>query len=667
MTTIHTARNIVGNDKTTPLFSLKGLPNLVPSTITSLTIQGIPLEKQVAYTQYSANISSFIYATAIGKTITVSPAPLGRLSYTFVLPLDPPTVSFTLQKPLDSDRSDKFINILGPGASKTQSGKTTIYHAPSIPMNVIDSVTKLSTPFFNSGRDAVNPKGFIAFRFLNNVIHLFLRVHSYSAFHNESTESITSFEQLLGGTIGGAYFSKETKSTDKDGKETVKITDLKDKSHSVNEFNKRERDADEMADEDTPMAKIANESLGFLRFKGNETVFKATPVKKPIMNIGASSEVPVSPGHVFPYFQGLIQPDTVFMNSVVLRRFYQVLGSTHEFCQSAYLDIRHGINSLATTNRGMELCHILLGIDLAIETQTRCFLIIEKNQYLGFSLLGARYAIFCNTRWYAPALDGELIKAIRKMDPHESAVEDMIAKFEELHAKSQYTGSVDKSIFAEPKLLVDALSHLKITDIDDDDVRDLDRYIRNLNYMGTGYLTKNPQMIAEMLETISSNKSVELSRPTFLPSIKAPMTSKLFALLSRFGPEAPSFWNDRGKEIICKSVDKSVVTTGGKRKIGESDIYGNMPNRVLITPKPLLVAVKDMEKVLDKGRVKMDVDERAGRYRNISVEHEDTRKRLWKGLVDICADSGKKLRVTDDNLGASESIDLDAVMASLLG
>jgi hypothetical protein len=123
----------------------------------------------------------------------------------------------------------------------------------------------------------------------------------------------------------------------------------------------------------------------------------------------------------------------------------------------------------------------------------------------------------------------------------------------------------------------------------------------------------------------------------------------------------------RGREIICKPLDTTVSTTGGKRKIGNADTYGNMPVRILITPKPLSVAVKDMEKVIEKGRVKMDVDERAGRYRNISVEHEETKKLMWKGLVAICSNAEKKQKPDDDVDNDDGGVDLDDLMSKLIG
>jgi len=667
MATVFTARNIVGNDKTTPLFSLKGLPNQVPATISSLNISGVPLERQVAYQQYASNISSFLHATMARKTITVTPRPLGYPESYIPLQMDPPVTSFTLAKPLSTDQADKLVGNLGPGASRTMQGKTMVFHAPALPIDRLPLVDTVSTSFFNAGRDAVNPKGMRSYLFLNTVISAFLHVHSYSAFRTENSESITVFEELVGGIHGSSYYPAVTESKDDKGAATKKTADLSDKSYTLNEWKKRERSEDDMDDEEPPM-KVADSS-GYFRSRGNETVFKAKPAPKALKSsIGGSKDVPSSPGLLFPYFTGLVQPDPTYMNTIVLRRFYQLLGSSHESAQSTYLDIRHGINSLASTQRGMELCHILLGIDLALDTQSRCFVIIEKNKYLGFSLLGARYAIFANSKWFAPASEEIFLQALSRMDPHESAVDDIIQKLEKLAESSSYAGQINRTIFAEPSTLVEELSKLKVSELEDEDVRDLDRLIKNLNYMGTGYLSQNPQMISEMLTTLASNQTIDLTRPTFIPSIKAPLTSRTFKVLSRFGPEAPSFWNDRGQEIMCKAVDKSVQTTGGKRKIGEPDIFGNMPSRLLITPKPLLIAVRDMDRVIDSGKVKMDIKERAAKYRNISLEHEETRKSVWKGLVELCAKETKKVKVSSEAKGAEGGgVAIDEALFQLLG
>ncbi|KAI6247680.1 hypothetical protein HI914_04465 [Erysiphe necator] len=179
--------------------------------------------------------------------------------------------------------------------------------------------------------------------------------------------------------------------------------------------------------------------------------------------------------------------------------------------------------------------------------------------------------------------------------------------------------------------LVDEISTLRIDELEEDDVRELDRCVRNLSYIGSGYLTKNPQMVTEMITALNSQSTIRLEEPTFIPLIRAPFSSDIFKLLS----QAPSFWNDRGSEIVCKAGEKTVVTSGGKRKMGEADIYMNMPYKIMITPKPLLIVVRDLEKVIARGKVKMDVNERAGRYRNVSIEHDDTKRKLLYRLLII--------------------------------
>lgn len=125
--------------------------------------------------------------------------------------MDPPHLSFTLTKALDSDCADKLVSSLGPGASKTMSGKTMIYSIPALPNSVLDLVITVSTPFFNTSRDAVNPRGMRAYLFLEMIIGNILRVHTYPAFRSEDTGSTIEFKQLMGGSDGANYFQREYK------------------------------------------------------------------------------------------------------------------------------------------------------------------------------------------------------------------------------------------------------------------------------------------------------------------------------------------------------------------------------------------------------------------------------------------------------------------------
>jgi hypothetical protein len=90
-----------------------------------------------------------------------------------------------------------------------------------------------------------------------------------------------------------------------------------------------------------------------------------------------------------------------------------------------------------------------------------------------------------------------------------------------------------------------------------------------------------------------------------------------------------------------------------------------MPERLLITPKPLSVAIRDMRKVVETKSVKMDFAERAGGFRNISIVSEPVRKRIWGALIDLDdVESPKKKQKTGQ--GVDDEIDVDALMKKML-
>jgi hypothetical protein len=165
-----------------PLFTVKGLPNMAPSTLTTLDLFGIPLARQVAFAQYANNISSFIHASVTRKKVVVGHTPLGLLKSDISLPIDPPSVQFVLQKEVNFEQSEKFLKNLGTGATKWKTGKTTIFKTPALPTRMDEQLLGVIAPHYNCGRDAVTPPGIVAFRFLSSAIAHLLRVHTYAVY-----------------------------------------------------------------------------------------------------------------------------------------------------------------------------------------------------------------------------------------------------------------------------------------------------------------------------------------------------------------------------------------------------------------------------------------------------------------------------------------------------
>jgi hypothetical protein len=329
--------------------------------------------------------------------------------------------------------------------------------------------------------------------------------------------------------------------------------------------------------------------------------------------------------------------------------------------------LKRGCGSLATTEQGMVIAHILKGITLALQTQGRCYVIVESNKYCGFILFGARFVIYDNNKWVVPGSEEELAAAIKQMDPHELAINGLVKKFSELKAAGSFTGDlVTPNVFSEPKNLIPLFSGLKVDEIEEEDIREIDKFLRGLNYMGDGYWGRNPQMVIEALKLIASEGNIELTRPTYIQSIKVPIHTKEYAALSKFGPESVSFWNERGSEIACKAVEKHNVTQGGKRKAGEQDRYGNLPEKILVSPKPLGTAVLDMGRVMKRGAIKIDLGERAGGHRNMTVVDRDMRQGIWDQLIVIGATSEQKKKAKTDEGAIAGGNDFDELFFNLI-
>jgi hypothetical protein len=293
-------------------------------------------------------------------------------------------------------------------------------------------------------------------------------------------------------------------------------------------------------------------------------------------------------------------------------------------------------------------------------------MMFDAGKYHGFALLGARFAVYDNTRWVYPGSEAELRNAISELDPHESAVKSLVSKFGELASSGVYKGpEVTETTFGDPDNLISVFKGMTLASLDKEIEKDIDKNLRNLNYMGEGYLARNPQIVAEVLEGLVSGAYVKLTRPTYIPSIRIDIGGRVFAALSKFGPEAISFWNDRGVEIRCEAKEKVDVALR-KRKVVGTDLYANMPEKIFISPKPLSVAVKDLERVMQKGAIKADPSERAGRYRNTCVESEDMRKRIWKALISVVENPENTKRPRLQSGEEGEDSDFDEVLRKLL-
>jgi hypothetical protein len=327
----------------------------------------------------------------------------------------------------------------------------------------------------------------------------------------------------------------------------------------------------------------------------------------------------------------MLVPDVAVLKQKSFDLLFRNLGSDRPACEIALRDLRRGYNSLAQTDEGIILGHLLVGVGLALETQTRLFAFFDKTSYLGFSLLGARFSLYNGTSWVLPVTPEVLRHDLLSLHPHTNAISELCDILNALNLESHYPQSVTQSDFHSLDATIGLLQKINISSLDDRDAREkeLNRLVRQLDYSKGGkYRVVSPGTVETFLKRFFGSDLVELEEPFFIPSYNAPFSDKAFRLLAAFGPDAPSFWNTRGVEtsIRVKEVDEKGVK--------KTDVTGYCPNPFLVSMKPLLVSLTDFKTVLQKKAVKVDQKERAKEYRNHSFSAETGGKVVWKVLVD---------------------------------
>lgn len=636
MAPVYTARNTSPKEVSPPLFTIKGVKNKIPALLSSLGIFAHVLAVETAYAGYRACIEAFIFASSMGQGVVANAIAFPTFKPRGRLPLALPELAFTLQQALPMDKANKLAGMM-EGGKVNKVGNMQVFTADKLPIELFNnSIMRGHAESFNPPGEQVNPHGRSLAVFLLGGIFEFLATHTYPAFRSNQTMSRDQYPAQIHTVLGknhGVPSSYLTKS------DTTPVTTMAtySVSHSlpfvgtVEDTNMTE--AGTSSEKLTFQDNVKFENVaGFMTIRGNDPVIYAKPSPgRAANNFGSTTKIPESPGLVFPYFHGLIRPSAHDLLAYTTATFYRLFGTTGNECKERYQQFRHGAHSLSKTKLGMELTHILYMIRLALDTQTRLFLVIEDEVYKGAVLLGTGFNLHDGAKWVSP--EESVAKDLLLLDPTARALSELTRKFTEMKLNGNYSGpDLTKDFLATPNKFIEVFKNLKIDNLDNAAVRELDSLFMGLNLRGDGFLPMNPQGVQQFVEEYFGSPDFLLKLPTFIPSVRAPIETKEFALLSRFGPEAPSFWNEKGQELPV--VAGSSSSSKGKRKLDESDLYANMPKEFHITPKPLLVAVNDMKKVISKRAVKMDLKERARGYRTIGLVSESSIKSIWGVMVE---------------------------------
>jgi len=633
------------NPNNTPAsFIAKGLPGYSPAQISTLAIMGRERYPEVAYGLYRNYIDSFMFSCFSNKKVFAQAEAYSNLYLAGInLPFSSPPMVFTPGVALSEDEATQLLKKLGEGATLKNVGKTKEFTITSPKSADVDKFLAISNPIYATGFDRLSPLGSKTYFKCLTLIDLFLQANYYPAYKslNEEIPKAPDMDWRVAGTSNTdteEYFFAYRKG--------LRVTNERYIDSHATLSRKRGFDEDQIMDDSTEKGSVVGDGekvqgvMSFETAKIHSSVTYAKPSGRPSsQNFGPPGQCPALPGLVFPYFKGLNRPDYVTIKTTFTNLFFRLFGTTFKECKEELVHLKRGANSLSNTEAGMEITHVLKGIELALRTQTRLFLLFE-NGYLGFCLLGAHFEVYDGSKWVGPVEYEKLKEELSKLDTHSSAISELCTLISAVKMKE---GGVAEILEGDIKEAMDLISAMRIRDFGDNETNEhIDKALRRLIWPQP-FLQISPDTLLSFLTSLSDKDWVPKKEQAFyIPNCLAPLEEKLFLLLSLFGPDAPSLWNTRGQKIS--------VLPGKSRKGKEKDSEDvPPPSEIIILPKPLLVALKEWKMILKDAVVSFNPKERAKDHRGHVVRSEDMRKKIWSALQ-----QGLKDFEVDDEEGPSK-------------
>lgn len=585
-----------------PSFKQRSISNLTAVQPCTISILGVAHQKELAYTGYKDNIDIFISATNRQHRLNTDAEGCVLRISDKGLPINVPAIDYIPKHKLTNDQLDNLMEKLKDmDPAKLVIGKTThiILSKPLFEASaklIISSIENtVPTP------DRLTPRDLLAVGFLRQIATDFLATQTYPAWRTEDDRRDDS--EILQQQDYQLLIEKIDQITIDIPPRKKARTTLGD---DVGESGSDMEDDTQETRQDITWASL------------RESVLTAKPSPLPYsFNVGGPSEVPMSSGIAFPYFDRMLIPDATTLRNIVSTYFLRCLGDSREEQRRVFRMIRSSLEVIPRHRFGAELVHLFIGIKLALETQTRLFVIYVSNDYAGFCLLGARFSVYVDTTWHEAKSPEELQKDVAKMSSHSFAVTRLAEILSELSLKndsgksSGKLASLTSDSFRTGHDLWNALSSRVIPADDHDEIYENLRLVS----FSRSYKEINPQNIRWAIDmmTVDASKAIPEDVPLHVPCALTQMDDRVLKVLCTFGPDSFSFQNMSGSSFAITPASRSKdpneeMDEGGKRKI--------LPV-MIVAQKGVLTCAVDMRKTMKDKKVTMDLRERAQRNRCI--------------------------------------------------
>jgi hypothetical protein len=335
----------------------------------------------------------------------------------------------------------------------------------------------------------------------------------------------------------------------------------------------------------------------------------AKPTSDDKLPWGATSDIPITDGIVFPYVQDLAAWDKETTCSVIGRYFTRCLGHTTDGCLTSLSDLSSAWKrSLHRCSLGNEISHIFRVIELAIPAQARVFPVFESGNYTGCYLSGSGFSIALRREIFRPASYANNKMDFDSFEGTEAIIKRILTMFGG-KAEEKFKKATDTGAFISMRGLALYLSSWVVKPEQWETIRAL---ASKLSYPQE-YLRINMENIQLVISWMKREVAIPISAP--MHSSGLGQTSTIALALSAFGPSAPS--------PIVPGAPKLQLTPKAPPKFNKTLVFRTTT---------LENAIADWNDTAEKGYVYNGPENLSARYQFVSVKGDLERDKWFSAL-----------------------------------
>jgi hypothetical protein len=279
---------------------------------------------------------------------------------------------------------------------------------------------------------------------------------------------------------------------------------------------------------------------------------------------------------------------------------------------------------------------MMKGMDLALKAQARLYIVLDEGEYHGFVLLGLAFKLYVQGEWYDPLKADALQAVLRSFISHESALQKICDKLSVMQIKgSEDVEEVDPKSLTPRKLFHEC----ERRDVSKE-LASLMKLFDHLSFTQS-YWRVTGEHIKDSIYSFFSNADLLADNPwpLYVCGKGLEMSNRSYFILGAFGPTAPSFINGSAREVSIPAIDEE-----DKPSILDPVTKRRSVNEICLPNKELFTAIKDWEKMLEKGVVQMN-DQQISKQSRGAVFTGKDRDGIWRVLRETVGNNAKAVRL----------------------